>query len=172
MHILVLCTIKNSLSLFCVARPFAQHVCALRLRNVVAEHIQHRARRSYRARATVTRTLGATRSARPAKKRVDLGAVHSACFSQPRRRLVPRATGARALRGVAGMRRGPLGPQGRQGHLCCPHRAPGPIASFWSRQEPRSRAGTLGSNVSGGGGTGAQQGVNARREAEDKTWAG
>ena len=24
MHILVLCTIKNSLSLFCVARPFAQ----------------------------------------------------------------------------------------------------------------------------------------------------
>ncbi len=32
----------------------------------------------------------------------------------------------------------------------------------------------MGSNVSGGRGvyTGAQQGVNARREAEDKTWAG
>ena len=77
--------------------------------------------------------------------------------------------------GAPGARAGPLGPQGSRGtYLRCPRRALGPFASFWSRQEPRSRAGTLGSNVSGGRGvyTGAQQGVNARREAEDKTWAG
>ena len=40
----------------------------------------------------------------------------------------------------------PLRPQRKQGRLCCPHRAPGTIASFWSRQEPRIHAEGLGTH--------------------------
>jgi len=62
------------------------------------------------------------------------------------------------------MRRGPLGPHWGGGHLCCPHRAPGPIASFWSRQGTRSRAGTLGTQFRRGPGNAGRAAAAAKEE--------
>ena len=74
-------------------------------------------------------------------------------------------------RGTWGTRRA-AGAAREQGHLyTLPAQGPRALRELLvppGTQEP------LGSNVSGGRGvyTGAQQGVNERREAEDKTWAG
>ena len=58
----------------------------------------------------------------------------------------------------------PLGPYWGRGHLCCLHRAPGPIASFWSRQEPRVRAGTLGTQFRRGPGNAGRAAAAAKEE--------
>ena len=68
------------------------------------------------------------------------------------------------------MRRGPLGPHRGRGALMLPAQGPRAHRELLvppGTQEPRRDAGDA--IRASGGGTGAQQGVNARREAEDIT---